>query len=418
MELESVQATTGMLPKTVAKSDSSEDQVLRTAVAEIGSIQEQENQPRYRAVLHQETNCSSKVCFYRFIGPQGFGPVLELKPSMSRAREIGQELLNGKVLPLFSTYGREIWTYLQFLIILGFAVKSIVIDIAVSDPNERTAVDFVLLSFSLMFLLLSILDVCITIYIHRCSLLCTPCRRHVTNNTIVDETAGNLPSTADCGCCGSLCSLFSSRYADLVRMILNEVIVYSITICAMLQLILRTQQNGIDLRTGFSIVSFIVAVLWKTATVYGTCIFVVLRTLIAIRKIRKDGPVASTAKWFHIHLFVHVLGQVVSQVAMMVCIGVKMVYENRDFSIENTVRISGFLWYMFFGTLIVPLAGIFTFAISNFYSVQEYPIGYFLDLLHSSIRRGELGEQSAQESAEVKQSIETGMSSESVAQNI
>ena len=146
--------------------------------------------------------------------------------------------------------------------------------------------------------------------------------------------------------------------------------------------------------------------------------FVVLRTLIAMRKIRKDGPVASTAKWFHIHLFVHVLGQVVSQVAMMVCIGVKMDYENRDFSIENTVRISGFLWFMFFGALIVPLAGIFTFAISNFYSVQEYPIGYFLDLLHSSIRRGELGEQSAQESAEVKQSIETGVSSESVAQNI
>ena len=154
--------------------------------------------------------------------------------------------------------------------------------------REHAAVDFVLLSFSLMFLLLSILDVCITISIHRCSLLCTPCRRHVTNNTIVDETAGNLPSTADCGCCGSLCSLFSSRYADLVRMILNEVIVYSITICAMLQLILRTQQNGIELRTGFSIVSFIVAVLWKMATIYGTCIFVVLRTLIAIRKIRKD----------------------------------------------------------------------------------------------------------------------------------
>ena len=96
-----------------------------------------------------------------------------------------------------------------------------------------------------------------------------------------------------------------------------------------------------------------------------------------------------------------------------------MDYENRDFSIfENTVRISGFLWFMFFGALIVPLAGIFTFAISKFYSVQEYPIGYFLDLLHSSIMRGELGEQSAQESADVKQSIETGVSSESIAQNI
>ena len=73
---------------------------------------------------------------------------------------------------------------------------------------------------------------------------------------------------------------------------------------------------------------------------------------------------------------------------------------------------------MLFSALIVPLAGIFTLAISNFYSVQEYPIGYFLDLLHSAIRRGSFEERSAQESAEVKQSIETGVSSESVAQNI
>ena len=312
------------MPPSVAGSGNSETQVLRTAVVDIGSIQEQENQPHYRAALHQETKCSSKICFYRFIGPQGFGPVLELKPSMSRAREIGKELLKEKLFPLFSTNGREIWTYLQFLLILGFAIKSAVVDIAVSDPNERTAVDFVSLAFSLVFLPLSILDICITIYIHRCS---TPCRRGITTA----ETSNLLPSTDPQGCCFSSCSLFKGRYADLFRMILNEVIVYSITICAMFQLILRTQQNGIDLRTGFSILSFIVAVLWKMATVYGIGMFVVLRTLIAIRKIRKDGPVASTAKWFHIHLFVHVLGLMVSQVAMIVCIGVKMHYENRDF---------------------------------------------------------------------------------------
>ena len=83
MELESVQETTDVLPITVAKSDSSEDQVLRTAVVKIGSIQEQENQPRYRATLHQETKCSSKFCFYRFIGPQGFGPGVVLLSSFA-----------------------------------------------------------------------------------------------------------------------------------------------------------------------------------------------------------------------------------------------------------------------------------------------------------------------------------------------
>ena len=50
----------------------------------------------------------------------------------------------------------------------------------------------------------------------------------------------------------------------------------------------------------------------------------------------------------------------------------KMHYEN--FTVDNNiiVQISGFLWYMFFGALIVHLAWVFTFGIYNFYSVQEY----------------------------------------------
>ena len=73
---------------------------------------------------------------------------------------------------------------------------------------------------------------------------------------------------------------------------------------------------------------------------------------------------------------------------------------------------------MLFSASIVPLAGIFTIAISNFYSVKEYPIGYFLDLLHSIMKRRGFEKQSAQESAEVKHSVESGVSSESITQDI
>ena len=187
-------------------------------------------------------------------------------------------------------------------------------------------------------------------------------------------------------------------------MILNEVIVYTITICTMLQLILNSKQDGSKLQLAFSIISFIIAGLWKVATVYSTCIFVVVRTIFKLRKIRKDGPVASSANWCHVHLIIHVLAQMVSQVSMIVCIGAKIHYENRNFSVDNIVQISGFLWYMFFGALIIPFAGVFTFGISNFYSVQEYPIGYFLDLLHSVIRRSK--EQGARSTVEMEFSSE------------
>ena len=100
-------------------------------------------------------------------------------------------------------------------------------------------------------------------------------------------------------------------------MILNEVIVYTVTICTMLQLILNSKQNRNDLQMTFSIVSFIIAVIWNLVTVYSTCVFVVVRTIFKLRKIRKDGPVASSANWCHVHLIIHVLAQMVSQVSTL-----------------------------------------------------------------------------------------------------
>ena len=88
-------------------------------------------------------------------------------------------------------------------------------------------------------------------------------------------------------------------------------------------------------------------------------------------------------------------------------IGVKFDYENRDFAADRTVRVNGFLWYMLFGALLLPLAGVFTFAIPNFYSFQEYPIGYFLDFVNSFISTGELSEQDDSESVKSEVQVES-----------
>ena len=65
-------------------------------------------------------------------------------------------------------------------------------------------------------------------------------------------------------------------------------------------------------------------------------------------------------------LLLYAIGLILSQLAMFTMIGVKFDYENRDFAADRTVRVNGFLWYMLFGALLLPLAGVFTFAIPNF----------------------------------------------------
>ena len=404
MEIESSHATTDTPRDETVPAESDKNNEIRSftdrlleSLAEIGSIQEQE---KHDNTPPKETKCSGEVCFYRFVGPQGFAPVLELRSSMRRVQEKGRELLKETLFPLFSTNGRELWTYLQLTLVLVFVLKIAIVDLAVSNSNERTSVDFVSLGLSLVFLLISILDVSVTIFLHRCNLFCTPCRHLSTNSSIGADEAINISSQERCG---SFRVLF--KYSDLFRMILNEVIVYTITICIMLQLILGAKQNSDDLQMGFNIASFIVAVLWKTASVYGVCIFVIVRSFRALLKIRNGATF--TANRFHVHILLYAIGLILSQLAMFTMIGVKFDYENRDFAADRTVRVNGFLWYMLFGALLLPLAGVFTFAIPNFYSFQEYPIGYFLDFVNSFISTGELSEQDDSESVKSEVQVES-----------
>ena len=130
-----------------------EAQVLRSALVKIGFIQKEEKKS---GALYEETNCSG--CFYRCScnSTNCCVPVVNLKPSMLKTQAIGRELLKEKVFPLFSTNGHEVWTYVQFLLVLGFVLKCAVIDIAVNSPSNRTPVDFASLASSLAFLLFSI----------------------------------------------------------------------------------------------------------------------------------------------------------------------------------------------------------------------------------------------------------------------
>ena len=212
--------------------------------------------------------------------------MVRLKPSIRKVQEKGRELLQESIFPLFSFHYRELWTYFQFIVILVFVVKVSIIDIGLSSHEERNTVDFVSLGLFVFFLSLSIVDNCIIIFIYKCSPLCTSCRQM---SGVEEDT------TADIDC--SRCSLLvNGKYADVFRMMLNEVIVYTVIICTMFQLILNIKQGWINsYRTIFSIVSLIVAFLWKIMTVYGLSAVLIVKTIETLRKIRKDGPVSSSA---------------------------------------------------------------------------------------------------------------------------
>ena len=96
----------------------------------------------------------------------------------------------------------------------------------------------------------------------------------------------------------------------------------------------------------------------------------------------QDNEVNRTAeKWFSGYFFMHVVSQMIVQELMIIAISAKFQYENRNYDKDNTIHISGYLWYMIIAGYILPYCGFLTFFIVNFYWAREFPIKFYIQIL-------------------------------------
>ena len=270
--------------------------------------------------------------------------------------------------------------------------------------DKETVVDYVDLGLSSFACVLAFLDLVVIIYFHRCRLArdaCEKCRGAADDAEMQPLIPQQGAAAVDEGDDG-LCSYMLRKYVDVLRMLLYDILVYLITICSMFRMIwsiLHDHDNVIQ-----SISIFAGQTLVSVITIYGIRIFVIARIIFLIQKARKNGPMVNSGRWFHFHFFLHIVGQMVSQVVMVIFIGVKFYYENLQPA--GTVKVSFYLWYMVISGSFITFLGVFTYRIGNYYSVTEYPIKFFFDLLLTS--EGNVGKEP---SLSFK-SIHLGMSSE------
>ena len=366
---------------------------FRMAVLEIRSLQEKEEKAALAIEDEKQpaADCREKCCNLlhasRINGRKGIDSVVN-KRSLIEAGKIGKEVIKETIFPLFSINCRELYTYFALALTLCIAVRSIV---SFAQKDTKTGDDYVNIAFSCASWAQSIVDFVVVIYFHQFKFVRGLYRRYKKHRVadvkgseemhILDDAS--TQQADDNRCCCKLCC--KNKYVDLIRMLLIEVLIYPVTISSMFKLflnILRAQHSGNDIDIK-AIASFAFQTLVSIVFVYGIRSLVLIRIIIAIQKERKNGEMEKTAKCFHIWFFLHVIGQMVVQVLMIICIGAKMYHENRNFSTKGNeaIQISPFLWYMIAGGLVIPFVGVFTFVIANYYSVQEYPIGFFLDLL-------------------------------------
>ena len=307
--------------------------------------------------------CSKK---YRF-------PTTEALSIASRA---GWRGIMYTIFPLLSRYGREILVYIQLVIFTTLLVFSI---LNITTTTEWNVLDMVNIALSGTATIVAIINVVIVTCMQRCilarRLMC--CRKDY----------------------GFVTGMF--MYFDLCPVLLSELLVLPILICAMFKFILAF----INADSHFSSVPIGISMFMSTGVVLFTlnCVIRILIAVFAFRKTHMARSKPRSGSRIEIHFFVHMLAQMILQVITTVIVGNVFYFENSFYTFlfqnvsesknlsHNYIFASPSLIFMTVGTVIIPALGIVSFIILNYYSIRQYPIAFFLDVIGTTrgMRRAE-----------------------------
>ena len=287
------------------------------------------------------------------------------------ASKTGWTILRHTVFPLLSAYGREALVYTQlatFLSLLAFAI------IPMLANSEWTILDVVNVTLTGIATLIATINMAITTCMQRCllvrRLLC--CRRN--DDFVVHRL---------------LASMF-----DLSPIFFSNVLLFLIFICSMFQFLFAfsNANNNWDPTFIASAIFFSLAGFSVLLLMYLPLILIVIFAFRAIQNERAHddymseccGHKSGTA--LHICFVFHLLVQMALQVLMSYMVGNAFYFGSIN---GKSISISPALLYLIAGSFIIPLMGVLSFIVPNYYSIRRYPIAFFLNVLQPLVTKSD-----------------------------
>ena len=129
---------------------------------------------------------------------------------------------------------------------------------------------------------------------------------------------------------------------------------------------------------------FVAGNLYLILSVYVMRMFLIIGSLLSLKKLPKL-PNASESQGSNIRLLtqfsVHVLFQIFIHFLLIVSIALKIRHENPDFGNQDSIFASSFLWINVVLGGLIPIVGIGTFIITNYYHMREFSISFWIDMM-------------------------------------
>lgn len=314
-------------------------------------------------------------------------PATQLSPQLQKASSQGVNMMKKVFFPALPHLLQDAWVYLEYgITMFAFTFGASTLDLA--DGSK---------AFNIVYLILTIVSVIlanIDFFIYFVQMgSCAECLKisYVKLRKRGEEGEKELLEMEDRekekrGCCRMSPEKKQkfSTYFELIRNITSEAILYPLLICDLFDFIVGGVFRNVNQNDHLNFTLFVIGNLYLVLAVYIMRVFLIIGSIISLSRIPKmpkdsgsQGNNVRLLKWFSIHIFF----QVVTHALLIISVALKIRHENPNFGEQDTIFASSFLWINVVLGGLIPIVGIGTFFITNYYYMKEFSISFWIEMM-------------------------------------
>ena len=315
-------------------------------------------------------------------------PATQLSPQLQKASSQGVNMMKKLVFPALPHLLQDLWVYLEF----GITMFAFVFGLLTLDLSDGSKVfNIVYLTLTIISIALAIID-CFLYFVQMGS--CAECLKicYVKLKKRGEEAELELLEVEDGGSERKGCCRMSKEkkekfnaYFELVRNIISEAILYPLLICDLFDFIVGGVFRNVDSNDHLNFTLFVIGSLYLILAVYIMRMFLIIGSVISLSRIPTTMPNASGSQGNNIRLLkffsIHILFQIITHALLIISVALKIRHENPNFGEQDTIFASSFLWINVVLGGLLPMVGILSFFVTNYYYMREFSIGFWIEMM-------------------------------------
>lgn len=313
-------------------------------------------------------------------------PATQLSPQLQKASSQGTKMMKKVFFPALPHLLQDFWVFLEFAITI-FAFVFGLLSLDFEDGSK--AFNIFYFTLTIISIILALIDGFIYfVQMGSCAECVRICyaklkKRSNGENNILLEIDEETQTKKCCRMSKEKKEKFNT-YFELVRNLISEGILYPLLICDLFDFIVGGVFRNVSTDDRLNFTLFVVGSLYLILSVYVMRMFLIIGSLLSLRRLPpmpnasgSGGDNIKLLKWFS----GHILCQVITHAILIICVSLKIRNENPNHGEQDGVYVSGFLWAVVVLGGLIPLAGIVSFFITNYYHMKEFSISFWIDMM-------------------------------------